>query len=283
MYKKPLIQAIARQSFDVLRLDQIHPHVSGNKWYKLKHYLEQAEASGKEGLASFGGAYSNHLVALAFACKERNLRSLGIIRGEEPSQYGPSLHQMREFGMELRFIPRSQYKRREAHINEQFLVVPDGGAGEEGVRGAAGIMSDSPLHYTHIICAVGTGTTLAGLVNASRSHQQVIGVSCLKIQQQADNELQRYIDTLTIKKNYTLLFDYHFGGYAKKNDKLLAFMNDLYRREQIPTDFVYTAKLFYAVFDLLKRNYFAEGSQLLVIHSGGLQGNRSLPEGTLNF
>jgi 1-aminocyclopropane-1-carboxylate deaminase len=293
MYKKPLIQSIRGQSFagravtvDVLRLDEIHPHVSGNKWYKLKYHLEEALMRGKKGVASYGGAYSNHLVATAYACNERGLKALGIIRGEAPKVYGPSLQQMKELGMELRFVSREDYKNKELlanDIEEDYLIVPEGGAGEAGVRGASEILNGIPNHYSHIICSVGTGTTMAGIVNASHNKQHIIGVSALKVENEINNELIEYIDAATTKKNYSFKFNYHFGGYARKNEVLLSFMNELFEKERIATDFVYTGKLFYAVYDLLQHNQFNPGCAILIVHSGGLQGNRSLPAGILNY
>jgi len=295
MYKNPVIQSIGRQTFDdtiisadVLRLDLIHPEISGNKWFKLKYYLEEAQALGKKGIISFGGAFSNHLVALAYACNENNLQSVGFIRGEEPTVYGPSLQQMKSLGMKLEFVSRETYKHKEllsvgaVTKYSQFYIVPEGGSGEAGIKGAAEIMNIPDNRYTHIICAVGTGTTMAGILNSSHDHQQVIGISSLKVFNTSSNELNNLMHS-TGRDNYTILYDYHFGGYAKKNDELIAFMNKLYTEEKIATDFVYTGKLLYAVYDLMWKNYFNKGSKLLVIHSGGLQGNRSLPPGTLIF
>ncbi len=295
MYKNPFIQSIAEQTFagkmvsvDTLRLDLIHPQVSGNKSFKLKYHIEEAVASGKKGIISFGGAFSNHLVALAYACRENGLESIGIIRGEEPVVYGPSLQQMKEFGMSLEFVSRETYKNKELLLSEtitkhpQFYMVAEGGGGRMGIKGAAEIMNIPCNNYTHIICAVGTGTTMAGIINGSHNGQQVIGISSLKV---ADTENNELIDLMhsTAHNNYKILFNYHFGGYAKKNNTLVEFMNRLFAEEKIPTDFVYTGKLFYAVYDLMWKTYFPEGSKLLVIHSGGLQGNRSLEKGTLIF
>ncbi len=296
MYKKPLIQSIGQQTFaasgihvSTLRLDMVHPHVSGNKLYKLKYYLEEAAELGKKGIISFGGAYSNHLVALAFACKEKGLQAMGIIRGEEPATYGPSLAQMKELGMTLIFVTREEYKNRNEHLTTliadypDFLVVDEGGAGYAGVKGASEIMNFVDTDYSHIICAVGTGTTIAGIINNTQPHQQVIGISVLKIANKTDNELLRYISNSTTQNNWQLLYDYHWGGYARYNESLLSFMNNLYSKENIPTDFVYTGKLFYAVNDLIEKKSFNPGSKILIIHSGGLQGNRSVEKGKLIF
>ncbi len=296
MYKKPLIQSIDRKTFgsatiavSALRLDIIHPAVSGNKWYKLKYYLEEAVSSDKKGIISFGGAYSNHLVALAFACKKANIKAIGVVRGEEPASYGPSLLQIKELGMELLFVSREQYKNKNAMGDmlsltyPEFLIVPEGGAGEPGIKGATEIMDVVQDNFTHIVCAVGTGTTMAGLIRASKKNQQVIGISALKVANENNNELINYIGANTEQNNWEIMFNYHFGGYARYSQNLLLFMNSFFQQENIPTDFVYTGKLFYAVNDLIKENFFPAGSKILIIHSGGLQGNRSIEKGKLIF
>jgi D-cysteine desulfhydrase len=240
-------------------------------------------------MVSFGGAYSNHLVAMAFACHKNGLHATAIIRGDDPHMLNPSLEQMRQYGMELLFVSREAYKSKE-NLIQQFLAhhpdyyyVPEGGQSEAGIRGASEIMQLAEKKYTEVICAVGTGTTMAGIINGADPAQQITGISSLKVQNKDHNALVDFIKANTSKNNYRILFDYHFGGYARKNDTLTAFMNTLYKNENIPTDFVYTGKLFYAVYDLAAKKTFPPGAALLVIHSGGLQGNRSLPSGVLDF
>lgn len=274
---------------DALRLDLIHPQVSGNKWFKLKYPLISALSTGKKGMLSFGGAYSNHLVAMAFACRENGLESMAIIRGDDPQMSNPSLQQMREYGMKLVFVPREAYRHKEKltgqylEKNPEYYYVPEGGQSEDGIKGASEILQPGHNEYTDIICAVGTGTTIAGIVNASATPQKITGICSLKIPDKSENALLNFIKTNTVRNNFRLLSDYHFGGYARKNDLLITFMNELYLKENIPTDFVYTGKLFFAVYDLARKKYFAEGSKVLIIHSGGLQGNRSLEKGILKF
>lgn len=271
-----------------LRLDLIHPEVSGNKWFKLKYYLAHAIAAGKKSIVSFGGAYSNHLVALAYACKVNGLSSTAFVRGDEGT-VNPSIVQMREYGMELLWATREAYRDKQ-RLAEQYLlahphayIVPEGGGGELGIRGATEIMQPEMNTYTHIACAIGTGTTLAGIINGCSLSQTAIGISALKIANHHSNDLLRYIRRHTDKNNWQIFFGYHFGGYAKKNEELIHFMNEQYRQEHIPTDIVYTGKLFYAVSDLVHKNFFPPESNVLVVHSGGLQGNRSLPQGLLEF
>jgi 1-aminocyclopropane-1-carboxylate deaminase len=286
--RKPLHKS-SRISVDVLRLDLIHPDISGNKWFKLKYHIEAARRMGKKGIVTFGGAYSNHLVATAVACNEHGLLSAGIVRGEQTFPLNASVRQMMEAGMMIIYASREQYKNKDELLHEfltshnDYHYVAEGGQSAEGIKGAGEILSFAPKYYSHIICPVGTGTTLAGLINASSDEQEIIGVCPLKIEDIHNNEIETFIRSNTVKANFRIVYDYHFGGYAKKTSELLAFMNDLFINEQIPTDFVYTGKMFYAVFDMIDKGYFPEHSRLLLIHTGGLQGNRSLPAGTLVF
>jgi D-cysteine desulfhydrase len=273
----------------VLRLDEIHPVISGNKWFKLKYHIHDALQQHKEGLVSFGGAYSNHLVATARACREQGLKSVGIIRGEERDPQNASLQQMEEAGMQLIFVSREAYRDKQRlaadflSANPGFYYVPEGGRSDAGIHGATEILSLANGDYSHILCAVGTGTTMVGLINASQAGQQVTGISAIKVSDPVKNDVAAFIAENANKKNYRLSFDYHFGGFARSSHELFAYMNDLYRRENVPTDFVYTGKLFYAVDDMIKNDRFPANSRLLIVHSGGLQGNRSLPHGTLVF
>lgn len=271
---------------DVLRLDLLHPVVSGNKWFKLKEYLKDAQRLRKKRIVTFGGAYSNHIVATAAASKKAGLKSTGIIRGERPPVLSQTLSDALSFGMELVFVSREDYRVKNIPaeiINDESYLVNEGGYGVKGMHGAADILKQTDVSaYKHIIAAVGTGTTLAGLINAGESHQKIIGIPVLK----NNFSLQKEIETLLPEKKHqdiTLIHDYHFGGYAKYNAELLQFMNDWYHQNKMPSDFVYTGKLFFALDDLVKKKYFPPQSKILIIHSGGLQGNRSLPKGTLIF
>ncbi len=270
---------------DVLRLDKIHPLISGNKWFKLRYYLEEAKKQDKKTVVTYGGAWSNHLLATAAACKINNLRCIGIIRGEEAASLSSTLSHAKELGMHLIFISRDDYHNKiiPAHLsNSEHYFIPEGGYGIKGAGGAASILDYCKKeNFTHICCAAGTGTMTAGLLIGSLPSTQIISISVLK-------------NNVALKENITLLApgektklqiidDYHFGGYAKYKPGLLAFMNKFYSQTGIPSDFVYTGKLFFAVSNLIENNFFATGSRLLIIHSGGLQGNASLDKGTLIF
>ncbi len=273
---------------DVLRLDQLHPVVSGNKWFKLRYYLADAIEKRKQRITTFGGAYSNHIVATAFACKEAGLSSRGIIRGEKPPQISASLAEAIDYGMELIYVSRHAYKNKE-DILQQFSTehdywINEGGYGVEGMCGAKDILQSADTSsYTHIICACGTGTTLAGLVEASLLHQKCIGISVLKGHVNLAHDVMELLPAEHQDKSFEVFHQYHFGGYAKHPKELIDFMNELWRQELLPTDMVYTAKLVFGVKDLIGKEYFTSDDKILIIHSGGLQGNRSLPAGTLDF
>lgn len=269
-------------SLAVLRLDKVHPAISGNKIFKLHYYLEEAMATGK-GILTWGGAYSNHIIATANACKQNNIEAIGIIRGERPAQLSHTLQQTEQLGMQLVFSSREDYRLQKLPVTidtSGYIVIPEGGYGIIGAKGAGGIAEYIPAGlFTHILCAVGTGTTLAGIINATDT--AITGISVMK----GNTALETMTRELLADKNkpVSILHDYHFGGYAKYTGGLISFMNDFYRRSAIPSDFVYTAKLFYAVEDLLKKGFFPAGSSVLAVHSGGLQGNLSLDKGTLIF
>jgi 1-aminocyclopropane-1-carboxylate deaminase len=268
----------------VLRLDKIHPVISGNKWFKLQYYLKEAIAQQKKKIVTFGGAWSNHVVATAAACKMNGILSAGIIRGEEPLNLSPTLFEAKEYGMQLFFMTREDYREKKIPAefqNDECYLINEGGYGEKGAQGAAEILQYNQKDFTHCCCAVGTGTMMAGLINAVLPVQKVIGISVLK----NNKGLEQNVSTLVKggTKDWRIVHDYHFGGYAKHHTELIRFMNEFYSQTGIPSDFVYTGKLFFAIADLINNNFFPGGSKLLLVHSGGLQGNNSLPKGTLIY
>jgi len=275
-------------ALDILRLDKIHPVISGNKWFKLRHYLDGAVQRSQQRVLTFGGAYSNHIIATACAASRAGLQSIGIIRGEKPETLSHTLTDAAQLGMQLVFISRHAYNQKNnpafiERLQQEYdhpCIVPEGGEGIAGVEGAADIMQlTESKKYTHVLCAVGTATMLSGLVKGTTPHQQVVGIAVLK---GMGNMPLPYIAAKDQART-TIVTDYHFGGYAKKNNVLIDSMNNWYDETGIPADFVYTGKLFFALTDLLKKGYFPATSRLLVIHSGGLQGNKSLPPKTLHF
>ena len=268
----------------VLRLDKIHPVISGNKWFKLRYYLQEAKELGKKQIITFGGAWSNHIVAAAAICKMNNIAATGIIRGEEPASWSSTLLQAKEYGMQLHFVSREDYALKRIPLslqNDANYLIPEGGFGERGAAGASTILDKIDKNFTHYCCAIGTGTMMAGLINAVLPGQQVIGASVMK----NNYALNENVRSLVINKpeEWQIIHDYHFGGYAKHTPELIRFMNEFCRQTGIPSDFVYTGKLFYAISDLFRADFFPSGSRLLLVHSGGLQGNNSLEKGTLIF
>lgn len=270
----------------VLRTDLIHPVISGNKWFKLHFYLADALKMGYKTVASFGGAYSNHIVALAAAAKLSGLKSIGIIRGEGGNS--PTLLEAEQWGMKIRHVSRETYKER-AHIiasfpdQEEIYWVDEGGYGILGAKGASAILSVKDcIEFSHILCACGTGTMTAGLIMGANENQKIIGISVLKNNTALEESIAKLLPE-TLHKRIECIHEYHFGGYAKHPGVLTDYMNDVFLRTGIPTDIVYTSKLFYAVEDLIEKEYFGKGTNVLLIHSGGLQGNRSLSKNTLCF
>ena len=276
LYKKKITVSIAR-------LDKIHPIVSGNKLYKLYYFLEAFKNGGYDCIQTFGGAYSNHLVATAYACKELNIPCRGIVRGERPAYLSHTLQHCLNYGMQLEFVNRETYAQNsfQQNIDKKILQIPEGGYHPLGAKGASLIMNDSKINEaSHVCLAVGTATTLAGILQKSTA--QVIAVPILK----GFTDFNERLQLLNGQSNYSNLEiwnQYHFGGYAKKTPTLLNFMNDIYKAYKLPTDFVYTAKMMYAVFEGIHNNAFPEGSSIVCLHTGGLQGNDSLPEKTLIF
>ncbi|HVE60758.1 MAG TPA: hypothetical protein VNA26_03000, partial [Chitinophagaceae bacterium] len=246
---------------DVLRLDLLHPLISGNKWFKLSEYFTDAHEQGKKIILSFGGAFSNHILATAAASKVVGLKSIGIIRGEKPLILSLTLQQAESFGMKLFFVSREMYGKKiipcviyDQFPREEIYIISEGGYGELGRIGAEQILKHSnQTVYTHIIAAAGTGTTLAGLVSSALPGQRIIGVSVFKNNVSLKEEIKNLLPR-SLHSNFCILHDYHLGGYAKKTRKLIAFMNNWYVQTSIPSDFVYTGKLFYAVNDLIKKN-----------------------------
>lgn len=276
----------------VLRLDKLHPVISGNKWFKLKYYLADAAGKGYTKIVTSGGPYSNHIAATAYAAKQLNFDTAGIIRGEQPALLNHTLSAARDLGMELYFLSRDDYSLLKRSMDSDLInerrfrdhyFIPEGGFGSMGVMGAAEILQYSDIsEYSHIITAVGTGTTIAGLLQAASPQQEVMGISAMKNNMTLADEISSLLER-PVPGNLHILHDYHFGGYAKKSQPLLDFMNRFYRLSNIPLDFVYTGKVMYGIFDLISKNYFSPGAAILMIHTGGLQGNCSLPPGILEF
>ncbi|MEJ7740863.1 MAG: pyridoxal-phosphate dependent enzyme [Chitinophagaceae bacterium] len=276
----------------VLRLDKIHPVVSGNKWFKLKYYLQDALQNNYQTVLTFGGAWSNHIIATAYACRDAGMHSIGVIRGEQSLSLSTTLQSALGYGMQLEFVDRHTFQARDKTelvkklVNKwgRLYIIPEGGAGIPGIRGSEEILASIPYQkYSHIMCCIGTGTMFMGVVNSSLPTQELIGIPVLKGMGHLPEQFREFFKEPARMDQCKVLYDYHFGGYAKKTPGLIQFMNQFHQQTGIPTDFVYTAKLMFAFTDLLEKNYFTPDSHILIIHSGGLQGNTSLKPGTLAF
>ena len=265
-------------SLYIKREDQIHPFISGNKYRKLKYNLLEAKAKGFDVLLTFGGAYSNHIAATAYAGKEQGLKTIGVIRGEEIAEkwkQNPTLALAKEHGMHLKFISREAYRDKESatflrKLEEEFgrcYVLPEGGTNTLAVKGCEEVLTKADMNFDVVCCCVGTGGTMAGIINSSSPDQKILGFPALK-----GDFLKEDIRKFVQKGNWELQLDYHFGGYAKVTHKLIAFINDFKLKTQIPLDPVYTGKMVFGILDLVQKDYFRPHTKILAIHSGGLQG-----------
>lgn len=273
-------------SLYIKREDLLHPEVSGNKFRKLKYNLLAARGQNKDTLLTFGGAFSNHIAAVAAAGKIFGFKTIGIIRGEELSGdlsktflQNPTLQYAASKEMELKFISRDEYREKdnplfiEGLLKEfgDFYLLPEGGTNSLAIKGCEEILDEKDAGFDFICCAVGTGGTISGIINASRPNQKVIGFPALK-GDFLKNEILKY----TSKTNWSLQQEYHFGGYGKINSALINFINDFQEKYHIPLDPVYTGKMFFGIFDLIQSSAFPQNSRILAIHTGGLQGNAGM-------
>lgn len=267
----------------IKREDMLHPIISGNKFRKLKYNIEEAKNLGYSTLLTFGGAFSNHILAVAGAGAEFGFKTIGIIRGEELESKideNPTLAKAQELGMQFYFVSRTRYRDKQepsfvSHLHEKygnFYLVPEGGTNDLAIKGCEEILTSTDKEYfTHIACAVGTGGTISGLINSSSEKQQLIGFSSLK-----GAFLSEVIRNFVVKTNWTISDAYHFGGYGKVTDELIQFLNSFYSQTNIPLDPVYTGKMVFGVLDLIQNGYFPPNSKILMIHTGGLQGIKGM-------
>ncbi|WP_298782481.1 1-aminocyclopropane-1-carboxylate deaminase/D-cysteine desulfhydrase [uncultured Polaribacter sp.] len=267
----------------IKREDKIHPFVSGNKFRKLKYNLKEAKKLKKKSLLTFGGAYSNHIVATAVAGKLAGFKTFGVIRGDELGKNlketlkeNATLREAHENGMKFNFVSREIYRQKssfgfiEKMKNKwgDFYVIPEGGTNGLAVDGCKEILTKDDSYFDYICTAVGTGGTIAGLVNSVKKRQKVIGFPALK-GGFLSQDIKQYTSRNT---NWSLNKEYHFGGYAKYNDNLISFINSFKKETNILLDPVYTGKMLFGILDLIEKDNFPENSKVLAIHTGGLQG-----------
>lgn len=258
----------------IKRDDLLHPFVSGNKYRKLKYLVQDALAQGKTQLVTFGGAYSNHLVATASAAATLGLKTTAILRGDEELK-NPMLTICQLYGMQIQQVSREDYRDKDACFERFFknddtvYRIEEGGYSAFGAKGCADLVSELTNKYDHIFCSVGTGTTLAGLINGAPGTTQVHGVVVLKGAEYLEGEINQL---LTIPKAFTLHHNFHGGGYGKFDKETIDFIRDFATKTGILLDPVYTAKMMKGLFTLIEQDYFAPGAQILAIHTGGLWG-----------
>lgn len=267
----------------IKRDDLIHPVISGNKWRKLKYVLNHALHLGADCVISMGGAYSNHLHALAFAGNMLEIKTIGFVRGEAPSRLNPTLADLKAWGMELRFVSRSEYRKLRDYKHHDSLPglkpgeywLPEGGATELALKGVGESVAEIDLNYDVLAVACGTGTTLAGVIARAPSSSRVLGVAALKNAGFLVYDVQQLLREQALSHdNWQLALDYHFGGFAKAPSALLEFIRQFEDRHGVPLEPVYTGKLMLAIYDLVRRGHFKAGQRIVVLHTGGLQGKR---------
>lgn len=276
------VTTICGVSVFVKREDLLHPEVSGNKYRKLKYNLRAAQAARKNRIVTFGGAYSNHIAATAAAGRASGLRTTGVIRGEELGKRlsetlreNPTLSFAASCGMHLKFISRSEYRKKTTPEFQEglkntlgdFFLIPEGGTNDLAIKGCEEILSENDNQFDYICCAIGTGGTLSGLINAASENTRIIGFPALK-----ENFLQQEINKYSRGSNWDLVRDYHFGGYAKVDQELIGFINEFRKKYRIQLDPIYTGKMMFGIFDLIQKGKFPANTRILAIHTGGLQG-----------
>jgi len=269
-------------SLAIKREDLLHEHISGNKFRKLYYNIIAAKEKGYNTLLTFGGAYSNHIAATAAAGEEYGLKTIGVIRGHELAgnlqktlEENPTLAFAHSKGMQFYFVSREAYRHKTepGFIRElfklfgNFYLVPEGGTNELAVKGTQEILTPEDKEFDFVCSAIGTGGTIAGIINSSFSHQKILGFPALK-----ENFLHNEINKYVTKNNWELIRDYHFGGFAKIDESLVKFINMVHSLHHLPLDPIYTGKMLYGIIDLIKKDYFPKGSKILAIHTGGLQG-----------
>ena len=268
-----LIDSINGVQLSVKREDRINPWVSGNKFRKLKYNFLQLKEGAPKRVLTFGGAFSNHLAAVAAAGFSFSIPTIGIVRGQEwknKTEESPTLRFCLSQGMTLNFISREAYRTQSipAEISlADCIVLPEGGTNELAIKGCSEILTEKEELYDAICCCVGTGGTIAGLIAGSMDTQKILGFPVLK-HQQLEASIQQWIS----QSNWELIRGYEFGGYGNTDSKLIDFMNTFYNRYKIPLDPIYTGKMLFGIFDLIKKDQWRWGKNVLIVHSGGLQG-----------
>lgn len=273
-------------SLYILREDLNHSYISGNKWYKLKYNIEEAKKQGKDTLLTFGGAYSNHIYAVAAAGKIFNLNTIGIIRGEEHLPLNPTLSFAKQQGMMIEYLDRTTYRKKDSPelldlLKNKFgdyYLLPEGGTNSLAVKGCSEIINHININFDYVCCPSGTGGTLAGLISGLNGKSFALGFAVLKGASFLKENVRSLFATTgkPILNNWDINLDYHFGGYAKIKKELLDFAANFSLTHKIPIEPIYTGKMLYGIYDLIKQGYFKKGSKIIAVHTGGLQGLKGM-------
>jgi len=268
----------------IKRDDLIHPHIQGNKWRKLKYNLIDASTRNLDTLLTFGGAFSNHVHATAAAGHLLGFKTIAIIRGEESLPLNPTLQDATDWGMKINYICRSQYREKSSaefikQLKQQygdFFLIPEGGSNSNALTGCEELTKELDEDYDFVCAACGTGATLAGIIRGLNNRSKTLGFSILKGDDYIEQEINNFLGNANTSRqfNWAINTDYHFGGYAKTNRQLNSFIMEFYSKYNIQLEPVYTGKMFYGLFDLIKQDYFEAETKILAIHTGGLQGLR---------
>ena len=270
----------------VLRIDKLHREISGNKWFKLKYNLIEAEKLNHKTLITFGGAYSNHIYAVASAGKEFGFDTIGIIRGEEYFPLNPTLQFAVDCGMKLFYLNRAEYKNRNDKAFQEKLkikfdnpyMIPEGGTNQLALMGTEEIVNHIKTNFDYICTACGTGGTIAGIISSLKGEKKILGFLALKGGEFLENDIRELVTERSSQSynNWKLITDYHFGGYAKIDISLINFINEFESINNFKLDYIYTSKMFYGIRELLKQEYFSKGAKIVLLHTGGIQGNKGM-------
>jgi 1-aminocyclopropane-1-carboxylate deaminase/D-cysteine desulfhydrase-like pyridoxal-dependent ACC family enzyme len=273
-------------SLFIKREDLNHPFISGNKWHKLKYNLKEAQKQGKNTLLTFGGAYSNHIYAVAAAGKIFNFKTIGVIRGEEHLPLNPTISFARDSEMQIYYLDRSSYRQKNSAeiINQlknnfgDFYLLPEGGTNELAVKGCSDIIDKIEVDFEYICCPCGTGGTLAGLISGLNGKKFALGFAVLKGASFLKENVAALFQSTNgnVFHNWDINLDYHFGGYAKVDERLLDFVHKFSTHTKIPIEPIYTGKMLFGIYDLVTKGFFNKGSRIIAIHTGGLQGLKGL-------
>ncbi len=296
--EKTIIQQINDPLFEehkislfIKREDLLHEHISGNKWHKLKYNIQEAKNKKQKTILTFGGAYSNHIAATAYAGKLYNINTIGIIRGEKHDTLNHTLKFAKDNGMQLNFISRQEYrnKKNTEYVKSlrdafgDFYLIPEGGNNVFALKGCAEMLEQTKNDYDYYTVSCGTGATLAGMSIGLNENKKIIGFSALKggdfFNEDIKNAIAQYNSFFGSNckgENFKIMTEYHFGAYAKITSELLDFVKNFKIKHNVPLDYIYTGKMMFGIYDLIKNNYFKKGSKILAIHTGGLQGNEEI-------